>query len=288
MVGVRKFVTSFRQSSDCSLSFFPPHSSPMAEEAEELTVLELEALEATYSGGMMDFGGGRGGEDGDGGDESDGDDDSASTDPTRPFFVVERPNYPPSISVHLTPRGCGKGLTFVEAVLTLTAPQGYPSASAGPVAVALSAVRGLGEARTAALADALVREAEAAVGDAALGTLIEAGLDGLTALNAPEPGALCALCLDELVAGDPGGGGGTARPAGLGPGSGPPKGLLKLACYHCLHLCVCLFLGGGRDGWRTGKGRTLNLAARDCCFYAWPLSSRIDTTHPPRKNTHTQ
>jgi hypothetical protein len=200
-------------------------------DAAELAALELEALEATYAGGPLDFGsadcwasgGGRG-------------------DPP-PFFSVVRADYPPVVGVHLTPRGADKGSTFVEAMLTLTTPPGYPAATAGPVAVSLSAVRGLGDSRAAALAAALRAEAAAAAGDAALGTLIEVGLDGLTAMNAPEPGTACGLCLDALVPSVEGcssGGSGGGGPAGLGPAGGPPKGLLKLACYHCLHLCVGL------------------------------------------------
>jgi hypothetical protein len=253
-------------------------------DAAELAALELEALEATYAGGPLDFG--EIGGDGDG-EDTDADDAGGApapaddADTARPFFRVDRAAYPPIVSVHLTPRGAGRGSTFVEAVLTLSAPPGYPSVGAGPVAVSLSAVRGLGEARAAALQAALAREAGAAVGDAALGTLIEAGLDGLSALNAPEPGALCALCLDPLVAdGEPDGGGGA--PAGLGPGPGPPKGLLKLACYHCLHLCVffveCAGGGEGGGGWM-GRGERDNPNHRSMLSHAQHSRSKKTRTH---------
>lgn len=184
---------------------------------DELVALELEALEATYGGGGGCFG------------ENGADGASASTS-SPPFFSILARAPHPTITARLTPRGVGKGAAYVEATLTLTAPPGYPSC-AQPVAVSLSAVRGLGDARRAALAAGLAAEAASLVGDAALGTLIEAGLDGLTALNAPEGD--CALCLGPLL----GGGGSVGAVAALsGAPAQPPKDLLKLECYHVLHL----------------------------------------------------
>ena len=187
-----------------------------------LCAMELEALDATYGGGELGSGVGAGNGDA-----------SASAPPAPPFFTLVHPS-PPTIAVHLTPRGVGPGSCFCEARLTLAAPEGYPACST-PVSVSLSRVRGLGDARQGALLAALASEAAALVGDAALGTLIEAGLDGVTRLNAPE--GACPLCLDPLVVRLGGGGGGEGGSAAPAPSAGdPPKGLLKLACYHCLHL----------------------------------------------------
>jgi len=205
---------------------------------DELVALELEALEATYAAGDGAWCFGE-----DEAKNEDGADAAGAPPPSAapPFFTINA-HSPPTITVHLTPRGVGKGAAFCEATLILSAPPGYPTC-AQPVAVALARARGLGDARRAALLAALEAAAGDAIGDAALGTLIEAGLDGLTALNEPEGD--CALCLNPLLERAGGCCGGTPAVGALSAvggaplasaSSAPPRDLLKLDCYHCLHL----------------------------------------------------
>ena len=211
------------------------------DDAAALCAMELEALDATYGAGC----GGEGEGGGCGGANCAGDDEGGAgaggaDSAAPPFCTLVRPA-PPTSTGHLTPRGVGLGARFCDARLTLAAPEGYPTCAA-PIAVSLSHVRGLGDARRAALLAGLAAEAGALAGDAALGTLIEAGLDGVTALNAPEGD--CPLCLGPLLPGGEGGAGGDAAAAAVAAvmagapaaAGDPPKGLLKLAGYPCLHL----------------------------------------------------
>ena len=190
---------------------------------------------------------------------------------------------PPAVRVLLEPRGCHRSASrFVRAELVLECTAEYPGEGGeeNPVAASLAAPKGLGDARRAALLSrvrAAVAEVSASGELCVLGSLIEAALEALTEINMPEGD--CPICLEalstfgaegasdgEALGGGAGGGGAGGAEGGAEGGGGGGKGaesestddgsdaknrLVKLECFHCLHLrCAARWWGATRRGRR--------------------------------------
>lgn len=129
------------------------------------------------------------------------------------------------VAVH--PRESDPHRRFVQALLRLTAPPGYPAS--GPPAVAVADSKGLGDERQARLLDELRREAGAQAGELVLGHLVEVAADTLSELNHPE--GHCIFCLEGMEAPAP-------PPSGRQDAAGG-SALVKLPCYHVFHVSGC-------------------------------------------------
>ena len=230
-------------------------------ERRELWTAELEALEAIY---------GERGDDDDAANCNGGGDRarpcSTSTSTSSILTVLSR--CPPSVRALLHPRGASSSASrFVRAELVLECSKEYPSAGerrdAGEgeekplVAASLSAPKGLGDKRRASLLSrvrAALVEVSASGELCVLGSLIEAALEAITEVNAPEGD--CAICLSSLLAPSPspsssssGGAEGAAEGGGANEnGPADANRLVKLGeCFHCLHLsCAARWWGATR------------------------------------------
>ena len=230
-------------------------------ERRELWEAELEALEATY--GIVDER-----IDDDDKDENGDEKKTSATPPSSTSILSVLSRSPPAVRALLFPRGCPRSASrFVSAELVLECSEGYPGGEEEGeeeegkgnhhllVAASLSAPRGLGDARRAELLSkvgAALAEVSASGELCVLGCLIEAALEAITDLNSPEGD--CPICLEPLSAG--GGGGGASekegggeggRDEGKNDGDGFSNRLVKLECFHCLHLrCAARWWGATR------------------------------------------